>query len=41
MRLLASCEAGYVTGQGLIVDGGQSVSEGGTTNERIEGAFAS
>jgi 3-oxoacyl-[acyl-carrier protein] reductase len=36
VRLLASAEAGYITGQGLIVDGGQSVSEGGTTNEEVE-----
>jgi 3-oxoacyl-[acyl-carrier protein] reductase len=36
VRLLASAEAGYITGQGLIVDGGQSVSEGGTTNEQVE-----
>jgi 3-oxoacyl-[acyl-carrier protein] reductase len=35
VRLLASAEAGYVTGQGLIVDGGQSVSEGGTSNEQV------
>jgi len=36
VRLLASAEAGYITGQGLIVDGGQSVSEGGTSNEQVE-----
>ena len=36
VRLLASAEAGYITGQGLIVDGGQSVSEGGTSNAQIE-----
>jgi 3-oxoacyl-[acyl-carrier protein] reductase len=36
VRLLASQEASYVTGQGLVVDGGQSVSEGGTSNEQME-----
>lgn len=35
VRLLASAEAGYITGHGLIVDGGQSVSEGGTSNEQV------
>jgi 3-oxoacyl-[acyl-carrier protein] reductase len=36
VRLLASPEAAYITGQELIVDGGQSVSEGGTSNEQVE-----
>lgn len=35
VRLLASSEAAYITGQELIVDGGQSVSEGGASNEQV------
>jgi 3-oxoacyl-[acyl-carrier protein] reductase len=35
VRLLASAEAGYITGQGLVVDGGQSVTEGGTSNDQV------
>jgi 3-oxoacyl-[acyl-carrier protein] reductase len=35
VRLLASDEAGYITGQGLIVDGGQSISEGGASNDQV------
>ncbi len=35
VRLLASEEAAYITGVGLVVDGGQTIPEGGATNEDV------
>lgn len=40
VRMLASPEAGFITGTGLIVDGGQSIAEGGMTAERMQAAFS-
>ncbi len=35
VRLLASAEASYITGVGLVVDGGQTIPEGGATNDQV------
>jgi 3-oxoacyl-[acyl-carrier protein] reductase len=35
VRLLASAEAAYITGVGLVVDGGQTIPEGGASNEQV------
>jgi 3-oxoacyl-[acyl-carrier protein] reductase len=35
VRLLASVEAAYITGVGLVVDGGQTIPEGGASNEQV------
>ena len=40
VRMLAAPEAGFITGTGLIADGGQSLPEGGMTAERIEAVFS-
>ena len=31
----ASAEASYITGVGLVVDGGQTMPEGGATNDQV------
>ena len=40
VRMLAAPEANWITGTGLIVDGGQSLPEGGLTAERLEAVFS-
>lgn len=35
VRLLASDEASYINGVGLVVDGGQTIPEGGASNEDV------
>lgn len=39
VRMLVAPEASFVTGTGLVVDGGQSLPEGGFTAERLEAVF--
>jgi 3-oxoacyl-[acyl-carrier protein] reductase len=41
VRMLAAPEASFITGTTLIVDGGQSIAEGGITAERMEAVFSS
>jgi len=40
VRMLAAPEAGFITGTALIVDGGQSIAEGGMTAERMAAVFS-
>ena len=40
VRMLAAPEASFITGTGLIIDGGQSLPEGGLTAERMEAVFS-